>query len=114
MRFTVDNPVTIEDIESINRMIEEAGFYDPITLSGYGDCLLTGFCMDEPLLDGFRKHWAVSTGDLRGALQAGISELLHECAADYHYSMSEPALLEAAEMFEWEFSERGIPFYGFD
>ena len=114
IHFTVEEPTTIEEIDSVHRVIEEAGSYDPITLSGYGDCLLTGFCMDEPLLDGFRTHWAVYTGDLRGALQAGIDELLRECAADYQYALSEPAMLEAAELFEWQFSEQGHPFYGFD
>ncbi len=66
----------------IKKILAGLGSYDPKTLQGHGDCKLTGFCMDEDALDGFRRAFEGGESDLNELLQAGFKTWLKAAQDD--------------------------------
>lgn len=95
------------DSDEIWRRLEELGSFDPKTLMGSGECKLTGFCMDEYAVDGFRKAWFSGERDLNELLQAGFESWLKAVQADYEYQRSDEQLAEHCAANEYFFTEEG-------
>ncbi len=93
--------------EHIAYLLSQLGGYDPETLCGNGDCVLTGVCVDEDCIDGFRKAWQAGERDLEKLMQAAFESLLESCEDDYEYQLSDEACAETADANDYEFTESG-------
>lgn len=92
----------------IRRLLKELGTYNRHTLKGHGDCKLTGYCMDESAIDGFR--WAFYRNketDLGELMQAAFHTWMKACNEDYEYQYSDEAFAETCEANEYKFTEDG-------
>jgi hypothetical protein len=95
------------DEEEIESRLKGLGSFDPKTLMGSGECKLTGYCMDESAIDGFRKAWFSGERDLNELLQAGFESWIQAVQADYEYQCSDEQLAEHCEANEYFFTEEG-------
>jgi hypothetical protein len=105
--FSHANCTRILDTEEIWRRLKELGSFDPKTLMGSGDCKLTGYCMDESAIDGFRKAWFSGERDLNELLQAGFESWIQAVQADYEYQRSDEQIAQHCEANEYFFTEEG-------
>ena len=94
----------------INKILTKLGSYDPKTLKGNGDCKLTGFCMDEDALDGFRRAFEGGESDLNTLLQAGFASWLKAVHADCECQYEDEQFAEHCEANGYEFNEDGSRF----
>lgn len=104
---TADFSCSDLDTEETWRRLKELGSFDPKTLMGSGECKLTGYCMDESAIDGFRKAWFSGERDLNELLQAGFESWIQAVQADYEYQRSDEQLAEHCEANEYFFTEKG-------
>lgn len=104
---TADFSCSDLDTDEIWRRLKELGSFDPKTLMGSGECKLTGYCMDESAIDGFRKAWFSGERDLNELLQAGFESWIQAVQADYEYQRSDEQLAEHCEANEYFFTEEG-------
>lgn len=93
--------------DEILDLLNQLGSYDPETLRGNGDCKLTGYCMDESLIDGFRKAWFGGERDLKELIEAGISQWEIDVRVDAEYQYSEEGFKDLCEANDYEFTEDG-------
>lgn len=91
----------------IKNILAGLGSYDPKTLQGHGDCKLTGFCMDEDALDGFRRAFEGGESDLDTLLQAGFYSWLKSAQADCEGQYGDEQFAEHCEANEYWFTENG-------
>lgn len=91
----------------IKKILDGLGSYDPKTLQGHGDCKLTGFCMDEDALDGFRRAFEGGESDLDTLLQAGFDSWLKSAQADCEGQYGDEQFAEHCEANEYWFTENG-------
>ena len=96
-----------EDQEELYLLIMSMGTYNKDILKGDGECLLTGFCVDENFFDGVRIAYFQGERDKRELILAGISELEVACRKDCEYQFTEEALIEADECNDYEYTEEG-------
>lgn len=106
-RSTADFSCSDLDTDEIWRRLKELGSFDPKTLIGSGECKLTGYCMDESAIDGFRKAWFSGERDLNELLQAGFESWIQAVQADYEYQRSDEQLAEHCSANEYFFTEEG-------
>jgi hypothetical protein len=102
--FNVPDDVEPEDIAA---QLARLGTYDPQTLRGHGDCVLTGFCMDESAIDGFRRAWHNKETDLGKLLQSAFRSWLQDAQADCEGQYTDEQFAEHCEANGYEFDERG-------
>lgn len=93
--------------EEIAAILKTLGSYDPITLQGHGDCKLTGFCMDESAIDGFRRAFFAGESDLAALLQCAFDSWLKDGQADAEGQYEDEQFAEHCEANGYEFDERG-------
>ena len=88
-------------------LLNELGSYNKKTLRGEGECKLTGYCMDEELIDGFRKSWFSGERDLRELINAGISQWEITVRKDYEFEFTMEFFADHADVNGLEFDEEG-------
>jgi hypothetical protein len=96
--------------EEISERLASLGTYDPETLKGHGDCVLTGYVHDENAIDGFRIAFNAGETDLNKLMEAAFRSWLAACQADYADQQSEEQFGETCEANEYEFTEDGVLF----
>ncbi len=96
--------------EEIKRRLDNLGGYNPDTLMGNGECLLTGVCTDENAIDGFRKAWHAGERDLDKLMQAAFKQWLKDCQEDCNWFYEDENFAEHCEANEYEFYEDGKMF----
>lgn len=106
-RSSTDFSCSDLDADEIWRRLNELGSFDPKTLMGSGECRLTGFCMDEWAIDGFRKAWFSGERELNELLQAGFESWLQAVQADYDFQRSDEQLAEHCAASEYFFTKEG-------
>lgn len=74
-------PDDMEENE-IKSRLDNLGEYNPETLKGTGECKLTGYCIDEDAIDGFRKAYHEGERDLKKLMEAAYDSWLEACQAD--------------------------------
>lgn len=94
----------------IKKILAGLGSYDPKTLQGHGDCKLTGFCMDEDALDGFRRAFEGGESDLDALLQAGFDSWLKGAQDDCKGQYEDEQFADHCEANGYEFNEDGSRF----
>lgn len=87
--------------------LAELGTYDPVTLKGRGDCKLTGYCMDESAIDGFRAAFCAGEDDLGRLMQAAFRTWHADCISDYEDMMSFDSFSETCDANDYEFTKNG-------
>lgn len=102
-----DVPETEMEPAELEKLFSELGTFDPVTLKGNGDCVLTGYCGDENAIDGARMAWSKGERDLEKILQAGFRTWLKAAQADYEYQLSDEATEESIIANEYEFTADG-------
>lgn len=93
--------------EQLESLIEELGAVDPKTNKGTGECVLTGYCMDDSAADGVREAFNNGERDTNKLLQAGFRSWLKDCQDDYQSQYSDEGFTEIAEANEWFFTKDG-------
>ena len=93
--------------EEIYEILETLGSYDKKTLQGNGDCKLTGFCMDEAAIDGFRRAFFAGETDLGALLQAGFDSWLKDCQSDAESQYEDENFGENCDANGYEFDKEG-------
>lgn len=92
----------------IRRRLRALGSYNRKTLKGEGDCKLTGFCLDENAIDGFR--WAFmreGERDLSALMEAAFRSWLKACQDDAEDQYSDEQFGETADANGWEYYQDG-------
>jgi hypothetical protein len=102
--FQVSDEWTREEIAA---KLATLGTFDPTTLKGHGDCMLTGYCQDENAIDGFRAAFHGGESDMERLLDAGFRTWLDAVHADYEDQCSAESFADMAAANEWEFTEAG-------
>lgn len=96
-------------LERLNRL----GDFNPETLKGKGDNVLTGYCGDENAIDGFRIAWYKNgERDLGKLLQIGFKSWLEAAQEDYQDQYSDEQFGEFCEANEYFFLENGEMYKG--
>jgi hypothetical protein len=94
--------------DEIKPLLDELGSFDPETLKGLGDCKLTGYCMDESAIDGFRiAYLKDGERNLEKLMDAAFDSWLEDAHADFEYQYSDEAFAENCEANGYEFYEDG-------
>lgn len=91
----------------IEPLLKKLGSYSKETLKGDGDCVLTGYCMDEAAIDGFRIAWHAGERDLNRLMQAAFRTWLTECQADCEAFYENEYFAEHCEANGYEFYSNG-------
>jgi hypothetical protein len=105
---TFDMPDEELDVDDFAVLLGKLGSYDEETGCGHGDCVLTGYCMDEAAIDGLRQHWLTCGElDLNKLMQAAFTSLLASCQEDYEYQYSDEAMADTCAANGYEFYEDG-------
>jgi len=98
------------DNETINDKLSQLGEYDKETLKGYGDCKLTGYWIDEELIDACRIEFFKCKRTyctLELLMNAAFQALLHAVEKDYKYFYSNEQFSEHCESNDYWFTEDG-------
>lgn len=94
--------------EEVDAKVAALGSYDPATLKGNGDCLLTGFCGDESAIDGVRlAYLRDGVRDLSELMEAGFRSWLKDAQADCADQSTDERFSETADANEWTFYSNG-------
>ena len=91
----------------IKRGLLALGEFNPETLKGLGDCKLTGYCMDESAIDGFRLAFHAGERDLGELMEAAFRSWLKDCQADYASQYENAEFADHCEANEYEFTANG-------
>lgn len=91
----------------IKRRLDALGSFDPKTLRGNGDCLLTGYGIDEGAIDGFRKAFFDGERDLKELMDAAFRSWLEECQSDCEAEYSDEVFSETSEANDRWYKETG-------
>lgn len=95
-------------LEWLKGKIDALGSYDPETLKGKGDCVLTGYCMDEDAIDGLRiAYMRNGITDLNALMKEAFKSWLKACQADALHQISDEGMQETSEANEWFYLENG-------
>ena len=97
-----------ENIESLKDAVESLGSYDPETLKGYGDCVLTGVIYDEEIADGARyAFYREGSTDRAYVAKRGMDFLEKTIHQEYAYKSSYEHASELADANDYWFTENG-------
>ena len=105
MSFNMPDDLSKEDIRGL---LKQLGTYNRHTLKGHGECKLTGYCMDEAAIDGFR--WAFyrdKITDLGELMDAAYTTWIKAACADCEDQYSDEQFSENCEANKYEFDESG-------
>lgn len=106
MRFDVPDDWTDDALAAA---VKELGEYNPDTLKGNGDCVLTGYCLDEDAIDGLRRAYHDGVRDVAELLQAAFESWLSACQADYDDEYSYETFGEYSDANDLEYFADGRP-----
>lgn len=93
--------------EEIEELLAQLGSYNKDTLRGDGECRLTGYCMDEDAIYGFRKAFHAGESDLTALMEAAYETFIRAAVADAEYQYSMEGYAEMAEANDYDFTEDG-------
>lgn len=96
----------------IEELASQLGEYNPETLRGLGDCVLTGVCHDEDAIDGFRALYMTGERDIHKLMEAAFRTWLAACQDECEGFYSDGDFSEHAEANDLEFYADGSPFSG--
>lgn len=97
--------------EEIKSILDTLGNFNPLTLKGTGECLLTGYCADEDAIDGFRIAFHNGETDLNKLLQAAFENWLKIQQDDCENSYTDGSFREFLIGNEYEFYEDGTIYH---
>jgi hypothetical protein len=106
-KFDMPDEMTVDDAEWLQERIDALGSFNPETLKGLGDCVLTGFCLDEDAIDGVRAAYKGGERDLNALMQAGFKTWLKGAQDDCKGQYEEEQFAETCEANDYEFLESG-------
>jgi len=95
------------DREDIDEILATLGTYNPETLEGLGDCVLTGVSYDESAIDGFRKAFHAGETDLERLLKAAFDSWVKAGRIDCEYDYSDEGFSETADANEYRYFANG-------
>jgi hypothetical protein len=98
--------------DSLRGAVAELGAADPVTGRGVGDCVLTGYFLDEDAIDGLRRAYLGGERDVGKLLQAAFRSWLDACQADFDDFYSDETFGEHCDANGWEFTEDGEMYLG--
>lgn len=105
MKFSMPEGMTKREI---HRRLKELGTYNEVTLQGHGDYKLTGMCLDEAAIDGFRLACLRDNiTDLRDLMEAAFASWLKACQVDAADEYSEETFGGYCEANDYEFLADG-------
>lgn len=104
--MSFDMPDEMEPDEIAARLAK-LGTFNPETLRGNGDCLLTGYCGDEDCIDGFRAAWHKGERDLKKLMDAAFDTWIKAAQSDCEAQFKDDTFQETAEANNWEYEEDG-------
>lgn len=94
--------------KEVKRRLDLLGSYNKTTLKGNGDCKLTGYCLDEDAIDGFRiAYMRDSERDLNALMQAAFTTWLNACQSDCASFYEDENFADHATANDMEFYEDG-------
>lgn len=93
--------------EEIEARLARLGTYNPETLKGHGDCLLTGVCYDEDAIDGFRIAFMSGESDLENLMQAAFKNWLKSCQSECAAFYEDDEFSDHCDTNDFEFYENG-------
>lgn len=93
--------------EQLKNLISKLGSVNPETGKGKGNCVLTGYWVDEDAIDWLREVFNNGERVTVRLLQAAFEALLEVCQEDCKHQYSDEGLAELAEANDWEFLENG-------
>lgn len=105
-RALFDMPDDMTESETAD-VLRTLGGYNKRTGRGNGDCVLTGYCMDEDAIDGLRAAFRAGETDLHSLMQAAFRSWLKVCQADYEDFYSDERFSEHCESNGYHFTESG-------
>lgn len=94
----------------IKEILDTLGNFNPDTLKGLGDCVLTGVCFDEAVIDGFRQAWYKGERNLDKLMQAGFKTWLEDCQSDALSQLEDEQVAESIRANEYDFTIEGKRF----
>lgn len=96
------------------RLVKKLGKYNPETLRGVGECVLTGWRWDEDAIDGLRKAFMEGERDIQKLMQAAFKTWVKSCQddCDHFYSDIDGDFADHCEANGFEFTEDGKFYYG--
>lgn len=95
------------DGDEIRSRLELLGSYNPETLKGNGECLLTGYCADEDAIDGFRAAFHAGEADLTKLMGAAFDTWIRAAVADYLSQFEDEEFSEMSDANDYWYSEAG-------
>jgi hypothetical protein len=107
---TFDMPETEEG--EIAATLAELGTYNPETLKGNGDCVLTGYCADEDAIDGLQQAWHNGERDLDTLMQAAFKTWLKAAQGDNEAFYEDDEFSEHSDANEYEYYQDGSIYDG--
>jgi len=94
--------------DEIRDTLAALGSYDAATLCGDGECKLTGYCVDEDAIDGFRIAFLRDgVTDLDALMQAAFRSWLAATQADCADFYTDAQFGEHADLNGYEYGEDG-------
>lgn len=97
--------------ETIAEIVEQLGAFNPETLKGLGDCVLTGWCSDESAIDGLRIAYHAGERDVEKLLQAAFRSWLSDCQADCKAEYDDEQFGEMCDANDYWFTADGKLFH---
>lgn len=98
--------------EEIANQLDALGTFNPETLKGHGDCVLTGYCADEDAIDGLRIAFLRDgERDLSKLMQAAFSSWLKAAQSDCEDQFSDETFSKHCDANEYQFCEDGSTFH---
>lgn len=91
----------------IESRLTELGEYNRETLTGLGDCKLTGYCADEDAIDGFRKAFAAGVSNLDSLMQAAFRSWLAAAISDYQSQFEDDVFSEMSDGNDYWYTKAG-------
>lgn len=96
------------DKSEIQERLNRLGEYNPETLKGNGECLLTGCCTDEDAIDGFRMAFMRDgVTDLERLMQAAFVTWLKAQQSACEEEYTDAHFSETADANDYEYYDTG-------
>ena len=91
----------------IDRRLAKLGTFDSVTLRGHGDCVLTGYFMDEEAINAIRIARNIGEIDLNKLIRLAIKAVAVSTKADYKAQFEDENFAKTCEANDWEFLKDG-------
>ena len=91
----------------IRAKLKELGSYNRKTGKGKGDCKLTGYCLDEDAIDGFRLAFRGGVRDLSALMESAFRSWLKAAQDDCEGYYSDEQFGEHCDVNGYEFDASG-------